>query len=125
MQTITVHRKRVKEVRGEFLHLLELSRQLLQAKNRLIPRSRQHDPTALTGVAEETHSVAKLQEEISTLKAARILEKIAQDDGREGVKNEPGAADGLAAEPGAGNAEPTNPSPEEEGEPLQEGEVQP
>jgi len=124
MQTITAYRKREQEVREEFLHLLELHQQLLEAKNLLIPHSRRHDPTALTGVTEGTHSVAQLQEQISTLKAGRILEDLARDDSEKGATNEPGSANGLAAEPDAGKAESTIPPPEGEGEPSQEGEPQ-
>ena len=120
MQTITAHRKQVKEVREEFLHLLELHQQLLEAKNRLIPRSGQHDPTALTGAGDETHSAAQLQEQISTLKAGRILKDLAREDGKERATDEPGVANGLAAEPDAGKPESSIPPPEEEGEPSQE-----
>ena len=124
MQILTAHRKREKKGREDFLRLLELHQQLLDAKNRLIPHSRRHDPTALTGVVEETTSVAQLQEQISTLKAGRILADLARDDGKEEATDEPGAANGLGAEPDAGKAESNLAPPEAEGEPSQEGEPQ-
>ena len=120
MQTITAHRKRAKKVQDDYLRLLELHQQLLEAKSRLIPRSRWQDPTALTGVAEKTDSVAQLLEQISTLKAGQILGNLARNDGKKEAMDQPGPMDGLAAEPDARKTETTIPPPEEEGEPLQE-----
>ena len=120
MQIITAHRKRAKKMQDDYLRLLELHQQLLEAKSRLIPRARWQDPTALTGVAEKTHSVAQLLEQISTLKAGQILGNLARKDGGEEAMDEPGAVDGLAAEPEARKTETTIPPPKEKGEPLQE-----
>ena len=120
MQTLTAHRKRAKQVQDDYLRLLELHQQLLEAKSRLIPRARWQDPTALTGVAEKTDSVARLLAQISTLKAGQILGNLARNDGKGETMDEPGAVDGLAAEPDARKTEPTIPPPEVEGEPFQE-----